>query len=140
MCFRVVFKVGRVLGLSSALLAGTCLPFLVEESPAQNFRSGAVGNPSGVHTLTGHVPAATAQLSALGEVPAGQHLALAISFPVRDPDGLSQLLRQLYDPASSNYHRFLTPEQFRDRFGALESDYAAVVAFARANQFIVTAT
>jgi subtilase family serine protease len=86
------------------------------------------------------VPAATAQLSALGEVPAGQHLALAISFPVRDPDGLSQLLRQLYDPASSNYHRFLTPEQFRDQFGALESDYAAVVAFARANQFIVTAT
>jgi subtilase family serine protease len=140
MCFRVVFKVGRVLGLSSALLAGTCLLFLVEESLAQNSRLGAVGNPSGIHALTGHVPAATAPLSPLGEVPASQRLALAISLPVRDPGRLEQLLRELYDPTSTNYHRYLTPEQFRDQFGALESDYAAVVAFARANQFIVTRT
>ncbi len=90
--------------------------------------------------LAGHVQPATAQLTPLGEVPDEQRLALAISLPLREPGRLQQLLREIYDPASTNYHHYLTPEQFRDQFGALESDYAAVIGFARANRFIITGT
>ena len=35
---------------------------------------------------------------------------------------LVQLLRELQDPASANYHKWLTPQQFADRFGVAESD------------------
>ena len=64
---------------------------------------------------------------------------LAIALPLRDPAGLTDLLRQIYDPASPNYRHYLTPEQFAERFGPVESDYQAVVAFADANGLRVTA-
>ena len=65
-------------------------------------------------------------------------LNLAIGLPLRDREGLTNLLQQLYDPASPNYHRFLTPEQFAERFGPTEKDYQAVVKFAQTHGLIVT--
>ena len=38
-----------------------------------------------------------------------------------------------------NYHHYLTPEQFTERFGPTEQDYQAVIAFAKANGLTVTA-
>jgi subtilase family serine protease len=73
-------------------------------------------------------------------MPAAQRLNLAICLPVRDPNGLNHLLKDLYDPASTSYHQYLTPQQFSERFGASESDYAAVMAFARSNGLNITAT
>jgi subtilase family serine protease len=35
---------------------------------------------------------------------------------------LDELLRQQQDPSSGNYHKWLTPQQFADRFGVSESD------------------
>jgi uncharacterized repeat protein (TIGR03803 family) len=65
-------------------------------------------------------------------------LNVSIGLPLRDRAGLTNLLHQLYDPASTNYHRFLTPAQFADRFGPTEQDYDAVVAFARTHGLAVT--
>src|SRR5215472_4212466 len=103
MCFRVVLKVGGVIGLNSALLAGICMFFLVGETSAQNTRSGAAASPAGVRRLAGHVPTAAAQLTPQGDVQGDQRLALAISLPLRNPGRLEQFLRELYDPASTNY-------------------------------------
>jgi len=66
-------------------------------------------------------------------------LDLTIGLPLRNQAGLEQLLRELYDPASPNYRHFLTPQQFTERFGPTKEDYAAVMAFARANGFTVEA-
>ena len=66
-------------------------------------------------------------------------LNLAIGLPLRDRAGLTNLLHQLYDPASTNFHRFLTPAQFAERFGPTEQDYAAVVTFAETHGLAVTA-
>lgn len=66
-------------------------------------------------------------------------LNLAIGLPLRDREGLTNLLRQLYDPSSTNYHRFLTSEQFAERFGPTEQDYEAVANFARTHGLAVTA-
>ena len=41
------------------------------------------------------------------------------------------------DPASTNYHRWLTPGQFTGRFGPTEEDYQKVIDFASASGFKV---
>ena len=49
-------------------------------------------------------------------------------------------MQQLYDPASPQFHQYLTPEQFTERFGPTEQDYQAVIDFAKANGLTVTGT
>ncbi len=90
--------------------------------------------------LTGHVPAVVAGLQPLGLLPATNHLQLAIGLPARHQEALTQLLRDIYDPASPNYHHYLTPAQFTEQFGPSEADYQAIIAFARRNGLTVTAT
>jgi subtilase family serine protease len=87
-------------------------------------------------TLRGHVPRAALQLK--GVLPSTQELKLAIGLPLRDTNGLERFLTELYDPANPNYRHYLTPEQFADRFGPSESDYAAVMAFAKSNHLTLT--
>ena len=65
-------------------------------------------------------------------------LSLSIGLPLRDREGLTNLLEQLYDRTSTNYHRFLTPEEFAARFGPTEEDYQAVVSFAKTHGLVVT--
>ena len=84
------------------------------------------------------VPSATAELRPLERLAATNRLDLAIGLPLRNTTELGQLLRQLYDPASPNYHRYLTPAQFTDRFGPTANDYQAVIAFVQANGLRVT--
>ena len=83
--------------------------------------------------LHGHVPAAVARLQPLGNFAGTNRLNLAIGLPLRNQAALSNLLHQIYDPASPNYHHFLTPEQFTEQFGPTEKDYEAVIAFAKAH-------
>jgi len=66
-------------------------------------------------------------------------LNLAIGLPLRNREGLINLLQQLYDPASTNFHQFLTPQEFTKRFGPTEQDYTAVVNFANRHGLAVTA-
>ncbi len=68
-----------------------------------------------------------------------ERLNLAIGLPLRNREGLTNLLQQLYDPASTNFHHFLTPQEFTEQFGPTEADYAAVVNFAKRNGLAVTA-
>ena len=88
--------------------------------------------------LRGHLPAAVAKLAPVGSLPASQRLNLAIGLPLRNQEALTNLLHQLYDPASPNYRHFLTPEQFTARFGPSEADYQAVIAFAKTQGLDVT--
>ena len=93
------------------------------------------------HPLAGgHVPPAAATLTSLGNLPASQRLNLAIGLPLRNPEALDRLVQELYDPASTNYHRYLTPGQFTEMFGPTEQDYQALSAFAKSNGLTVTAT
>ncbi len=100
---------------------------------------------AGVHAverqvLRGHVPAAVARLQPVGSLPGTNRLQLAIGLPLHNREGLTNLLRQLYDPASGAYRQYLTPEQFTQAFGPTESEYEAVRAFAKANALEVTGT
>jgi hypothetical protein len=92
----------------------------------------------GRRILHGHVPGVVAHLQPVGRLPASQRLNLAIGLPLQNPAALDVFLQQLYDPASPNYHHYLTPEQFTEKFGPTEEDYQKVIAFAQANGLTVT--
>jgi hypothetical protein len=90
--------------------------------------------------LAGHVPAAVLGQQPKGRLPAEQRISLAVGLPLRDPQGLSSFLRDLYDPASPSFHQFLTPDQFTDRFGPTAEDYQTVINFFQTNGFKISTT
>jgi subtilase family serine protease len=90
--------------------------------------------------LSGHIPTAITELllQPLDRLSASTNLNLAVGLPLRNKDELNNLLQQLYDPASPQYHQYLTPEQFTERFGPTEQDYQALIDFVQANGLTVT--
>src|SRR5438270_1719596 len=51
---------------------------------------------------------------------------------------LRQLLKQQQDPSSPSYHRWLTPEQYADRFGVSSSDDAKITGWLQSQGFAVS--
>ncbi|MBV9279131.1 MAG: S8/S53 family peptidase [Chloroflexi bacterium] len=62
----------------------------------------------------------------LRPLPAARQLAVTVSLRVRDQAALDDFLRAVYDPSSPSYRRFLTPQQFAQRFGPTTASRAAV--------------
>lgn len=50
---------------------------------------------------------------------------------------LNQLLAEQQDPNSPNYHKWLTPDQYADRFGASQTDISKIVAWLQSQGFMV---
>jgi len=90
----------------------------------------------------GHIPAAVAQkkVSASGRLSATNELHLALALPLRDAAGLTNFLRDLYNPANPQFHHYLSPSEFTARFGPTPEDLAKVVNFAKASGFKITKT
>jgi subtilase family serine protease len=53
---------------------------------------------------------------------------------------LEQLLAEQQDPASPNYHNWLTPEAYAERFGATSADFDKITAWLRSQGFAVQYT
>lgn len=118
-------RVWRRLRAVSLIFSGTVL-FAAAAWPAQR------------QVLKGHVPEAVASLRPVARLQGGQRLHLAIGLPLRNRESLTNLLQQLYDPASPAYHQFLKPEQFTAAFGPTEADYQALARFATAHGLSVS--
>jgi hypothetical protein len=106
------------------------------------FSCSAIAQTSPRKFLRGHVPSAIARfhLQPIGSLPATKSLNLAIGLPLRNQDALDKLLQEIYDPASPNFHHYLTPEEFTENFGPTEKDYQRVIDFAEANGLKVMRT
>lgn len=91
-------------------------------------------------SLSGHVPAVLKSLTANGNLSGSTNLHLAIGLPLKNQSALTNLLVQLYDPSSTNFHKFLTPDEFTAQFGPSTYDYQSVINFANQNGLTVTAT
>ena len=114
-----------VSSLISAIQLGTLMVFLTAATASVR---GA--EPQVLH---GHVPPVISSLTSTGELPGKSRISLAICLPLRNSAELSQLLHDIYDPASPQYRHYLTPAQFAEKFGPTEADYQAVAAFAEAH-------
>jgi subtilase family serine protease len=90
-------------------------------------------------TMTRHVPEAVSSGKAqlVGQLSATQRLSLAISLPLRNENGLNDLLQQIYDPHSASYRHYLSVQEFTERFGPAPGDYEAVRQFAKTNGLAV---
>jgi subtilase family serine protease len=117
--------------LKTALLVFLALAFLPAIAAAQQMK-----------TLHYHVPAAISRLNLqpIGQLPADTNLALAISLPLQNEQVLGALLSQIYDPTSTNYHRYLKSGDFTTRFGPSVEDYQKVIDFAKSHGMTIVCT
>jgi subtilase family serine protease len=65
------------------------------------------------------------------------HVALSFRLSPDQQHELDQLLAQQQDPTSVNYHKWITPEQYADRFGLSANDLARVTAWLQAQGLAV---
>ncbi len=95
-----------------------------------------------VHILRTQVPEVVSSGGAelTGAVAGSQHLKLALNLPLRNEDELDSVLKQLYDPQSPSYHKYLSVQEFTNRFGPTQQDYDTVVNWAKANGLTVVRT
>ena len=87
-----------------------------------------------------HIPKAVADLTSIGDLEETNKINLNIGLPLRNTEELNTLLSDLSNPASTNYHRWLTNGEFNKRFGPTTNDYAKVIGWAKSRGLSVTAT
>ena len=94
-------------------------------------------------TLAGNTHPQIAHATDLGrlpdETPTGR-MTLVLKRSPLEEQALEGYLQSLQDPNSSNYHQWLTPEQFGARWGAVDSDLAAVKSWLESHGFTVEET
>jgi subtilase family serine protease len=66
-------------------------------------------------------------------------LTLTVGLVIPNIAGLIETASQISDPNSPSYRRYLTADQFADRFGATPADYQSVLNWAQSNNLTVTA-
>jgi kumamolisin len=121
---------GAVLrGLYVVLCSATLLSFMQTPAQAQSMPTRHVRQ----EVMSG-------EASFLNRLPATQSLRLNIALPLRNEAELDDLLQNLFDPQSPSFHQFLSVQEFSERFGPTEGDYAAVVRFAEQNGLAITGT
>ncbi len=122
------------------VLALWVLSFAVYSQAAPQSRFNRPIEQTNVRELTGNIhPFARAQFDRGRASSAMQLGRLAIVFKpsAAQQQALQTLLQQQQDPASANYHKWLTPEQFRARFGMSKDDLAKVSAWLHAQGLTV---
>jgi subtilase family serine protease len=75
-----------------------------------------------------------------GPLSAADTMRIVLVLPLRDPAGLDNFLKDLYDPSSASFRQFLSVEEFTEKFGPTQQDYDTVIHFAEANGLKVVGT
>jgi subtilase family serine protease len=84
--------------------------------------------------LHGHRPAWARPENDQGRVPDGSrlgHLVLVLKRSPQQQKAFEQFLQQQQNPASPNYHRWLTPIEVGERFGSAQNDIDGITAWLR---------
>ena len=84
-------------------------------------------------------PVANGTAREVGRYPESARMDVAIGLPLSDKEALKAFIAALYDPTSPDYKRYLTPDQFTERFGASAADYQKVADFLKSSGLTVTA-
>lgn len=111
--------------LKRALLASTTAAALapaVSAVPAQ-----AV--PAGRATLDGSVPRWAQPARDRGAADPGSQVDIRVYLPLRDADTALATVRDVSDPRSADYGKYLSPQDFRSRFAPTAADVAQVEQF-----------
>ncbi len=85
---------------------------------------------AGGSTLPSSTPAVVASAQNLGPESSSKVINMTLWLQIRNQSPLDTLTRQMYTKGSSNYHKFLTAEQFRSQFGPTDQAVQMVKGFA----------
>lgn len=78
-------------------------------------------------------------LQSLGAADPSSATHFSVYLPLTNQAALEQLVNEQTDSASPNYHKWLTPAEFKSRFGPSPADVARVSARLEAGGFTITA-
>ena len=107
-----------VVAMLSAVVAGTARP--------------AAAAPADSPGVLGTVPALLKGALDLGPL-MPRPLDITMALPLRDQAGLNALIAAQNTPGSAQYHSYLTPDQFAQRFAPLPATVAQVTSWATAS-------
>jgi len=138
---RAVPQLGgyRLVALICLACAGASPAQQVVDEAAQNRIVKALDNSAAV-TLRGTLHPLAQPRYDKGRADADQVVrGISLYFRLSDPQqqALDLLLRQQQDPASASYHAWLTPAQYRSRFGMSLDDLTTVENWLRTQGFII---
>ena len=126
-------KVGVIVGLLFILVMGGLV------IPTRFFHSAhaeAQNQPMDI----GNLPPLVSLSQLLGSDTSDRTLQMSVGLALRNQEQLSALLQSLYDPSSSNYHQYLTPDQFAQQFGPTAGQRQQVIDYLTGQGFSVTQT
>jgi hypothetical protein len=127
-------------GLTSAYGKGQDpLPVTTPGTPSSKAAKPNQSGPSGpMIRLPGHVLPALAQAKAVlsqSKIAADEPLTLTLVLRRADQSGFERYLRDVYNPSSTNYRRFLTQSELSDRFGPSRDAYDGVLSYLQDHGF-----
>src|SRR5262252_8892928 len=99
--------------------------------------AGAVLGALSLSVLQPPQAAAAPRLESLGAANPAATTRFSVYLPLTHTEALEQLLREQTDSASANYHKWLSPAQFKAHFGPNPADMARMRAMLEANGFTV---
>ncbi|MFF2039636.1 protease pro-enzyme activation domain-containing protein [Kitasatospora sp. NPDC058170] len=89
-------------------------------------------------SLPNTVTPAVARSEKKGDVPASQQLSVAVSLKLRDTAELDRFLTAVATPGTPEYGRYLTPQQFTERFGPTRAAVEQVKSYLAAQGLTVS--
>lgn len=129
------FEAGQLSVASFVLIAGMQISTSSAMADATSIGSGHEGSGNaaqpGRKLLHSSIHETAGRQTRIGRLPGTNQLQLAITLPLREQVPLINLLQQIYDSRSTNFHRYLTPDQFTERFGPTKDDCELVKQFAK---------
>ena len=115
------------------------MPLLKAGSGISHMRTGALAALAATASFVLTGTSLAAERAVIDAVAADeQAVEFDVYLPLRDREGVESLLAQLHDPNSANYHQWLTPAQFSERFGPRSATVKAVTDELRAHGLEVT--
>jgi subtilase family serine protease len=85
----------------------------------------------------GQVPEILVKSQKMVKLKSDKRLNLVVSFKVNNEKELRDLISDIYNPKSTNYHKWLSPEEFGEKFGRSEKEINDVVNWFTAQGFTV---
>ena len=111
------------LGLTAAIL-------LVSLGPAQSVKGGG-------RLIANNTPGFVANAKNLGPEDTSKLINVTVWLRLHNTDSLDNLLQQLYDRNSTNYHHWLTPAEFKSSFAPKAEESLVVQKFLAASTSMV---
>lgn len=91
---------------------------------------------AGIATI--ELSALAAKSDVLGPVNSEQQISVVLVLPLSDTQGAESFVQRVSTPGDPLYHKYITPQEFADRFGGNAADLKALKDWAAANGLAVT--